>query len=92
MVQSDSRTESMSGAACSEFTQRMRGKQEEHFPPVPRQIAEVNLIDSPMTVSTGVAKLRRGDTLGSLLSRADRGLYKAKSAGRNRVGIPGDSD
>ncbi len=38
------------------------------------------------TVSIGVAQLTGADeTLDSLLGRADRGLYLAKSAGRNRV-------
>lgn len=40
----------------------------------------------PVTVSIGVTSYRRdGDTVDALLRRADRGLYAAKRAGRNRV-------
>ena len=37
------------------------------------------------TVSIGVATLEVGETVASLLSRADLALYAAKAAGRNRV-------
>ncbi len=36
-----------------------------------------------ITVSIGVASLQAGDTLPSLLGRADEALYRAKQAGRN---------
>jgi diguanylate cyclase len=38
-----------------------------------------------VTISMGVAAWRRGDTMASLLERADSCLYAAKRAGRNRV-------
>ncbi len=38
-----------------------------------------------LTVSLGVAVCRPGDDVDSLLLRADRALYRAKSEGRNRV-------
>jgi diguanylate cyclase (GGDEF)-like protein len=39
-----------------------------------------------VTVSVGAASLRADDTdIGTLLGRADRNLYEAKRAGRNRV-------
>lgn len=38
-----------------------------------------------MTVSAGIARWQPGDTLKSLFRRADQALYRAKSAGRNRV-------
>jgi diguanylate cyclase len=38
-----------------------------------------------VTVSIGVATLRKGDTAGSLIERTDACLYAAKRHGRNRV-------
>jgi diguanylate cyclase (GGDEF)-like protein len=38
-----------------------------------------------LTVSVGVAALRRADTLESLFARGDAALYRAKAAGRNLV-------
>jgi two-component system cell cycle response regulator len=39
----------------------------------------------PVTVSVGLAHLEHGDSLETLVDRADRAMYKAKSTGRNRV-------
>jgi diguanylate cyclase (GGDEF)-like protein len=38
-----------------------------------------------VTASLGVAQMRTGDTLDSLLSTTDKALYQAKRGGRNRV-------
>ena len=38
-----------------------------------------------VTISVGVAEFRHGDTRQSFVERADRCLYRAKGAGRNRV-------
>ena len=38
-----------------------------------------------VTISVGVAELKVGDTMESLLSRTDKALYKAKEAGKDRV-------
>lgn len=40
-----------------------------------------------VTVSAGVTALARGDTLDTLLARADHALYSAKNDGRNRVAL-----
>ena len=42
------------------------------------------------TVSLGVAELRNGESFSELLQRADRALYQAKVAGRNRIVVSGD--
>lgn len=39
----------------------------------------------PITISCGVTFARDGDSIDSLLQRADAALYAAKRAGRNRV-------
>jgi len=44
-----------------------------------------------LTVSIGVAQFRPGDNAQTLIERADKCLYAAKNAGRNRV-IAGSSD
>lgn len=38
-----------------------------------------------ISLSVGVAGVQEGDTVESLVARADKALYKAKDAGRNRV-------
>lgn len=43
-----------------------------------------------VTISIGVAAFRPGDTREALIERADRALYRAKNAGRNRVLIEED--
>jgi len=38
-----------------------------------------------VTVNIGIAIRRRNESIGSLIARADKNLYKAKNEGRNRV-------
>lgn len=45
-----------------------------------------------VTISIGVAELRNGDTVQTLIERADQCLYAAKHAGRNRVINESDLD
>ena len=49
-------------------------------------IACLNLLDDKsVTISVGLSEVHKGDTPTSILSRADKALYRAKAAGRNRV-------
>ena len=44
-----------------------------------------NHVGISITISGGVAALRAGDDVKSLIERADRALYQAKMAGRDRI-------
>jgi len=44
----------------------------------------------PVTVSIGLARYRDGDAANDLYVRADKALYAAKAAGRNRVLVDGE--
>ena len=52
------------------------------------ETATLHAVDGPaiaVTVSVGVAERCAGETLDSLVDRADRAMYAAKTSGRNRV-------
>lgn len=44
-----------------------------------------------VTVSGGVAQLRRGESLAELLRRTDHAAYRAKDTGRDRICLPDDT-
>lgn len=52
-----------------------------------RTLVEVNELvpDHLVTISLGVAEIRRGDSAADWLARADDALYRAKRAGRNQT-------
>ncbi len=45
-----------------------------------------------VTVSIGIAIRQRNESIGSLINRADKNLYRAKSGGRNRVIVDDDAE
>ncbi|WP_456451303.1 diguanylate cyclase [Hydrogenimonas sp.] len=45
-----------------------------------------------VTVSIGIAIRQRNESIGSLIARADKSLYQAKSEGRNRVIVEDEQD
>jgi len=55
-------------------------------------IRETNQKIGQLTASFGVAQLKPGDDLETLVQRADAKLYDAKAAGRNRVAVFGSED
>ncbi len=63
--------------------ERMRAAVEEH--PIPTKVGDVSV-----TLSFGVSRWTEGQTEDALVAAADVALYRAKSAGRNRVALAGD--
>ncbi|WP_199448150.1 sensor domain-containing diguanylate cyclase [Marinobacter salarius] len=60
---------------ATEFAERLRA-----------QVAATDFgLRDPVTVSLGVTEWRKGDSLKTLLVRADSAMYQAKKCGRNRV-------
>ncbi|WP_456465137.1 sensor domain-containing diguanylate cyclase [Desulfurobacterium sp.] len=57
------------------FAEKIRKLIENHSFPIDRKI----------TISLGVTEYRYGDTVDTILARADKALYSAKESGRNKV-------
>jgi diguanylate cyclase (GGDEF)-like protein len=69
-------------SACAVFAERMRRACAElHF--------EGELAGLAVTVSVGVTEHRRGESLRTLIERADAALYASKREGRDRVTLAG---
>ncbi|HEX8550343.1 MAG TPA: diguanylate cyclase [Abditibacteriaceae bacterium] len=52
-------------------------------------VQEFSWPNRPLTISVGAASLEPAESARSLVIRADRALYDAKNAGRNRVSVAG---
>lgn len=55
-----------------------------------RRVVAGSGVAEAVTISAGVATLRPGDSVDTLLRRADNAMYAAKAAGRDRVVIAAD--
>lgn len=69
-----------SASGASTFAERLR-----------QQVAETRLHGLAVTISLGIAEYHRGESPDEMLARADGALYRAKRAGRNRVGVADSS-
>ena len=67
-------------AVAQQVAERIR----EHVASTPIHLPEHTI---PITISIGLTRYEPGDTLESLLQRADRAMYAAKQAGRNCVTV-----
>lgn len=56
-----------------------------HLAETPIRVSAQDTGELMVTISGGVSELREGDTLETLVERADQGLYRAKETGRNRL-------
>ncbi|MDR6353791.1 diguanylate cyclase (GGDEF)-like protein [Pseudomonas psychrotolerans] len=64
-------------AGCFILAEKLRQRVESHAFPIGRQV----------TASFGITEFSYGETITSITERADRALYRAKVAGRNRIEI-----
>jgi len=72
-------------ALAASGTQRAMNVAERIRRRVERNCMQVDGAPVGLTLSIGVAECHRGDTVASLIERADKAMYAAKHAGRNRV-------
>lgn len=66
---------------CMILAEKLRQRIESHTFPIERQV----------TVSFGITEFSYGESITSITERADRALYRAKVAGRNRIEIDGEA-
>ncbi len=52
-----------------------------------QHVEKYPMAKSKVTISLGVAECKMGETLDSVIGRADKALYRAKESGRNRVEV-----
>ncbi|HET8697411.1 MAG TPA: GGDEF domain-containing protein [Gammaproteobacteria bacterium] len=74
---------SLDAAQARQAGERLRERIEEISPPS---------LATAITISIGVASSDAGDDVDALVQRADEAMYAAKSAGRNRIALHGESD
>ena len=55
-------------------------------------VARIKDLPASVTVSIGIAACNQDETVESLVARADKALYRAKAAGRNRVMVEGGGE
>ncbi|APQ10411.1 hypothetical protein BJP27_02405 [Pseudomonas oryzihabitans] len=67
-------------AGCFIVAEKLRQCVESHAFPIERQV----------TVSFGITEFSYGESITTITERADRALYRAKVAGRNRIEIEGE--
>jgi diguanylate cyclase (GGDEF)-like protein len=67
-----------------EMATRVAERIRKHVAATPVHLPERTI---PITLSIGLAQFEDGDSLESLINRADRALYKAKRAGRNCIAV-----
>lgn len=70
----------VAGELAVELASRLKDKVENLSTTLPDSKGSIN-----KTISIGVAEYREGENISSLIERADKALYSAKSAGRNKV-------
>jgi diguanylate cyclase (GGDEF)-like protein len=67
--------------AARQSAERLRKAMED------QDLTDIHPAIGPVTISLGLAEYRAGDTLESLIMRADKALYVSKEGGRNRLSL-----
>jgi len=68
------------------FPKTDKNSAKSHIETIQKALDKLDLdMEKKITISAGVSQYHPGDTLYTMIDRADHALYKAKSSGRNRV-------